>query len=598
MGEGIYMLNKMNTAAGKSRPAQTIRSNLVAPRRLQRHPRKLITCAAMLLCSGSASAFTFEGETVSGNFDSTVSVGVGVRAGSPACSSVIGSVGGVASGASGAGAPDGCADAYSGYNDQGNLNYAKGDRFTTYVKGTHELLLNLPEDVKFLGRVSWLRDFSSTHATGYISGAGGTQSYPSSSEDQLKQKVRLLDLWVSKAFSIGEERARIRVGNQVVNWGESLFLPGGLNQTNAMDLMRLAQPGTQLKEAVLPAPMVNFASGLGHGLSMETYVQQGWQSNYFPPVGSYWSTAAVGSGADGVGIPTASKPRSSGQYGMALRYTPEGMAINFGLYMMNYHDKSPVMRTSSTSASGYEYTYLQDRKMYGISANFPVGNWAVGTELSYRPRDAVSLNTSAAGNSTTSLGSQACLSNGNCYVETARYQLAVTGMLSLTPSEHGAILHLLGADTATLLAEAVAIRYPHLQSQYQGVPVAAGLWGWGYDTTSSTIATGSSTPGGVGTGTSYGYNLDFSWVYDGTVVSGWQVVPEIYFFHALRGRTPNATATFMQGAKSANFTVSFIQNPAKWQFAFNYAKFWGGETVFDQPLRDRSFFGATASRNF
>ncbi|MFT2598374.1 DUF1302 family protein, partial [Escherichia coli] len=71
-------------------------------------------------------------------------------------------------------APDGCADSLSQYNDQGNLNYDRGSAFTTYIKGTHELMLKLPSDVKFLGRVSWLRDFAADSATGYVSGGGGS----------------------------------------------------------------------------------------------------------------------------------------------------------------------------------------------------------------------------------------------------------------------------------------------------------------------------------------------------------------------------------------------------------------------------------------
>ncbi|MBC8007582.1 MAG: DUF1302 domain-containing protein [Prolixibacteraceae bacterium] len=565
---------------------------------------KAIPFAAILVCSGAANAFTFQGETVSGNFDSTVTAGVGVRANNPACSHVIGSFAGsfAAAQPSGAGAPAGCADVFSGYNDQGNLNYARHDRFTTFLKGSHELLLNFPEDVKFLGRVNWLRDFAATHATGFLSGLGSTSSFPEQSRDQLRQKTRLLDFWVSKGFTIGEERARVRIGNQVLNWGESLFLPGGLNQTNAVDIMRLSQPGTQLKEAVLPAPMVSFTSGLGHGLSLEAYIQQGWNRNYFPPVGSYWSTATVGDGADAFGIPTVDKPKRSGQYGAALRYQLPQTPVNLGFYMMNYHDKSPVLSASTTSSGGFQYSYLEDRKIYGVSANFPLGNWAIGTELSYRPKDPVALNGSAPGFSDTSLtpifGVQSCLPNGNCFVESKKYQLALTGLLSLTPGDYGPILNLLGANTATLLAEAVVVRYPGLQSQYQGVPVAAGLWGWGYDTTARADATGAGTPAGVGSVTSYGYNFDFSWVYDGTVIPGWQVIPEVYFFHAYKGRTPNAMATFMEGAKSANFIVNFVKNPATWQASVNYARFWGGDTVFDQPLRDRSFFGATLSRHF
>jgi len=76
------------------------------------------------------------------------------------------------------------------------------------------------------------------------------------------------------------------------------------------------------------------------------------------------------------------------------------------------------------------------------------------------------------------------------------------------------------------------------------------------------------------------------------------LVPEVYYFQALSGRTPNSAALFMKGAKSVNFTLSFIQNPATWQVAFNYARFMGGEQVFDQPLRDRDFVGAVLSRNF
>ncbi|MFX6182773.1 DUF1302 family protein, partial [Acinetobacter baumannii] len=82
----------------------------------------------------NAQAFTFEGESVSGHFDSTVTVGVGIRASKPVCAGIIGSVnGGQPSGPTGAGAPDGCADSLSQYNDQGNLNYDRGSAFTTYI---------------------------------------------------------------------------------------------------------------------------------------------------------------------------------------------------------------------------------------------------------------------------------------------------------------------------------------------------------------------------------------------------------------------------------------------------------------------------------
>lgn len=565
---------------------------------------RLLPLATIFLCSNAVYGFSFQGESISGSFDSTVSTGLGVRASDPLCSHVIGSYAGstLATPPSGPGAPEGCADALSGYNDQGNLNYAKGDAFTTYLKGTHELLLKMPYEIKFMGRVSWLKDFTATDTTGILSGLGSTRPFSDAAEDELDTKTRLLDLWVSKEFLVGDERARIRVGKQVLNWGESLFLPGGINQTNAVDVMRLSQPGTQLKEAVLPVPMIDANMGLGNGFSVEAYVQRGWRSNYFPPVGSYWSTASIGTGAEAYGFPTGRTPRKTGQYGVALRQQLSSLPLSWGVYYMNYHDTIPVVVNSLSSTSGFEYAYLEDRKLYGVSANFSLGNWAIGTELSYRPKDAVALNASAPGlgvnTLTGTLGTNSCLANGNCYVEEEKYQFHLTGLLSLTPSDYGTILKLLGANTATFMAEGVMIHYPNLKSQYNGVPIAAGGWGWGYQSTEAVNATGFNVPDGVGSKTSTGFAMDFSWIYDGNVIPGWQMIPEIYYFQALSGRTPSLSGTFMKGARSANFIISFIKNPATWQMSVNYARFWGGDTLFDQPLKDRNFFGATISRNF
>ncbi|WP_198083834.1 DUF1302 domain-containing protein [Variovorax sp. E3] len=537
--------------------------------------------AALTACAASAHAVTFETENLSGSFDSTISAGFGVRTQSPGAGTVL-------SGATGVGAPMGTLAVTSGYGDQGNLNYGRGDFFTAYLKGSHELLLQLPDGIRAMARVSWLRDFAATNTTGYTS--AGTPPYltlngglTSDARDDLRFKARVLDLWVSKTFTLGDQQARVRVGNQVVSWGESLFIPGGINATNALDLMRLSQPGTQLKEAVLPAPMISFASGLGHGMNVEGYVQAAWNENYFPPTGSYWSASnGLGKGHQQYGIADV-KARNAGQWGLALKMQPESTSLNFGLYTINYHDKSPQLRLDQSSLAP-SFVYPENRRMYGASVNLPLGDWAIGSELSYRPREAVALNPAVSG----------CASQGgNCWVDQKRYQWALTGTLNLQPSGTGReVLQLLGASSGTLLVEAVAIRFPGLKSSYGGDPVAAGGYGWGQltDPTAAPMAKGSRN--------SWGYNLDFSWTYDGSLIPGWQVIPEIYYFQAVSGNTPTSAGTFMKGAKSANLTVSFVQNPAKWQFGVNYAKFWGGDSVFQQPYRNRDFVGMYASRNF
>lgn len=535
--------------------------------------------SAVLLAHGAAQAFTFETEGgLQGSFDSTVSAGIGIRAKSP-------SPGMIQEGNSGG--PAGTLGAGLGLGDQGNLNYRKGQAFTTYVKGAHELLLKPSEDLHMMARWTWLKDLSATHTSGYRS-SQAPEDLPSNNlspeaQRAMRFQARMLDFWVSKSFDIGDQRARLRVGNQVISWGESLFIAGGINAANALDINRLSQPGTQLKEAVLPAPMVSLASGLGHGLNFEGFLQAAWNPNFFAPTGSYWSTTdGLGSGHQAYGLATVA-PKNTGQWGLSLRYQPEGTQLNLGLYAMNYHDKAPQFSSNINGAGTVGWTYPKNRKMLGVSANFPVGDWSVGTELSYRPRDAVALNSAVNG----------CAgNNGNCWVDERRFQWHLTGMYSQTPSNAKGMLDFLGADTGTLLAELVVIHYPGLQSSYNGDLVSSGGFAWG-QTSASTGA-----PLAVGTKTSSGISVDYSWVYDGKLIKGWQVVPEIYYSRALSGRTPTTAATFMRGASSINLIVSFIQNPAAWQFGINYAAFWGGKSVFDQPLRDRNFVGLYASRNF
>ena len=540
---------------------------------------KAAVAAIGALAGTATQATTFEFEGGRGNFDSTITAGTGIRTKAWDCNLVI-------NGASGDGTPAGCLAPTSALGDQGNLNYAKGDRFTTYLKGSHELLLKMPSDLTFLGRVNWLRDFSSTSTTGIVSATTPptlTDGLADDARKDLRFKARLLDLWVSKGFQVGEQQGRVRVGNQVISWGESLFLPGGINSTNAIDVMRLSQPGTQLKEVFLPAPIASISSGLGKGLNAEAYVQAAWNGNYLPPTGSYWSVAnGLGKGHDAYGLVEA-KPKNGGQWGASLRWQPDGTQLNLGAYVMNYHDKAPNFSMNAGGPGVIGWAYAENRRLFGLSANFPLGDWAIGTELSYRPRDAVSLNSAVSGCSS---------QNGNCWVDEKRFQWHLTGLLSITPNTAGYVLKALGADTATLMAEAVVIRYPNLQPSYGGDPISAGAWGWGQEFDPA------GTPEAVGTKTSWGYNFDFSWTYDGTLIPGWQVTPEIYYFQAVKGRTPNGVALFMEGAKSVNFIVNFVQNPATWQASVNYARFFGGTRVFDQPLRDRNFVGLTLSRNF
>lgn len=538
-----------------------------------------LAMAGLLYAHAPAFAFNFENDSgsVRGSFDSTVSLGTGIRTKSPNCGLVL-------AGASGNDAPTGCLSTTSGLYDQGDLNYKQGSAFTTYLKGTHELVLKFPEQITFMARGTWLRDLSATSTSGIESAANSGQTssgLTSQARDELRFKARLLDLWVSKNFQIGERTVRARLGNQVINWGESLFLNGGLNQTNALDLQRLSMPGTQIKEGLLPAPMLSLATGLTEQVNVEAYYQFKWNSSYLPPVGSYWSTtSALGSGSTAFGA-SENGARNGGQWGLSVRWQPNNFPINFGAYAMNYHDKLPVLSLNQTTFAS-QWKYLEDRKLFGVSANMPVGDWAVGTELSYRPKDAVALNTAAG----------CAARNGQCWIENQRWQWNINGIYALTPSNSGSFLKAVGASTGNLLLEFAVTHYPGLKDQYDGDYLAAGYGGYGQEYSAS------DTPTLGGTKTSSGLAVDFSLTYDGTLIEGWQVTPEIYYYQGISGRTPSLSAQFMRGAKSLNLALNFASNPAKWQITANYARFMGGASPLDNPLADRDYVSLVVSRTF
>ncbi len=53
------------------------------------------------------------------------------------------------------------------------------------------------------------------------------------------------------SFDIGDMPLDVRVGRQVVNWGEATFIQG-INVLNPIDVSAFRRPGAEIKEGLLP----------------------------------------------------------------------------------------------------------------------------------------------------------------------------------------------------------------------------------------------------------------------------------------------------------------------------------------------------------
>ena len=167
--------------------------------------------------------------------------------------------------------------------DDGDLNYTKG-RVSSAYKVVAELSLDHDNFGLFV-RGSLLYDDLVEDSK--------TDRTPISEEgkDIAGSYLRLLDAFVYGRWDLGGHELDIRAGNQVVNWGESTFIQGGINAAiNHFDVAALRVPGSELREAYLPQEMVKVSFGVTENLTAEAIALFDWDPTQPEPVGTYFSS--------------------------------------------------------------------------------------------------------------------------------------------------------------------------------------------------------------------------------------------------------------------------------------------------------------------
>jgi hypothetical protein len=118
-------------------------------------------------------------------------------------------------------------------------------------------------------------------------------------KDIVGKDADLLDYYVSAHFSLGNIPLFFRLGDQVVNWGDSNFVRDGIDVINPFDLAALNQPAVPARDLRIPQGMLWGAANVTENVAFEAYYQYEWQPAVLPPVGSYFSTNDL-LGGDGV----------------------------------------------------------------------------------------------------------------------------------------------------------------------------------------------------------------------------------------------------------------------------------------------------------
>jgi len=184
------------------------------------------------------------------------------------------------------------AGGYSTNGDAGNLNYNAGESFSKIFKGVHELDIHY-ENVGVFVRGMYFYDYAMMDedraSSNSLTGTTFDPCRDSEAKEQVCQDVRLLDAYVYGDFEIAEMPFSVRLGDQVISWGESTLISHGISEINPVDVARLRAPGAEVKEAFIPFGALWGSLGITDNFNIEAFYQYSWEKTILPPPGSYFS---------------------------------------------------------------------------------------------------------------------------------------------------------------------------------------------------------------------------------------------------------------------------------------------------------------------
>ncbi|WP_213661741.1 DUF1302 domain-containing protein [Stutzerimonas stutzeri] len=386
-----------------------------------------LALAIALSTAAPAYAVNFNIGEIEGQFDSSMSIGASWSMADRDMDLV-----GAANGGTG----------FTQTGDDGRLNFKKGETFSKIFKGVHDLELRYRDSGAFVRGKYWydfeLKDESRLFKD--ISDSNRKEAAQSSGAE-------ILDAFLYHNYYLGELPGTVRVGRQVVSWGESTFIGNSINSINPLDAAAFRRPGAEIKEGLIPVNMLYVSQSLTDRLSMEAFYQLEWDQTIVDNCGTFFSGADVAAdGCDtnyhilrsfspfeqalfqnfgvtvtdeGLMVPRGGDrdARDSGQFGVALRWL--GDSTEYGAYFMNYHSRTPNLSMQNTDQAGiqaagtalglggpeallatllgrgqYFLEYPEDIRLYGLSfsTTLPTGT-AWSGEVSYRPNAPIQINT-------------------------------------------------------------------------------------------------------------------------------------------------------------------------------------------------------------
>ncbi len=494
--------------------------------------------------------------------------------------------------------------------DDGNLNFDKGDAVSTVLKGYVDVRAR-HRDLAVFTRIKVWHDFILADAgmpwghapNGYA--AGQPLSEAGSPGRARFSGAAIEDAYADGRFDVRGAPLQIKLGRQTLPWGGGFLIGGGVADINPTDAPAMRRPGALAEETRVAFPALHARVDASPALAFEAFSQFGFEPSVHVPCGTFYSTADfVAPGCDRIWVAQAGNDRSaagsitrasapdvarSGQFGALVSYRVESLATIFGATASQYHSRMPFGSMVKGAVVGpfvsdarFLFEYPERIRMVALDFATRLPGATIRGELTHRPNQPIQLNgldmlAAFASNSAGLLRADAnATSVGATY---HGYDRKPVTQLQLAASTRRP--GIFGAEAAMLSGE-IGIKHvgrlPDAAVRRYG---RSDVFGSGPVTGSA--CTGSSitcTSRGFVTTRSWGYRLRAELSYPGAI-DGVELKPGILYGHDVRGWSPDGV--FSEGRKVA--TLSLRGEIGSRYFAeFAWLQVWGG--VYDNA-RDR-----------
>jgi len=514
---------------------------------------------------------------------------------------------------------------FSVNGDDGNLNYDQWDLYTNQVRVTSELDITNGQFGGFF-RATYFYDFENENRSELTSDARrfvGTD-------------LQLLDAYLYGDFSIGDNIGTVRVGRQVVSWGESTFIQNGLNVINPVNVAALRSAGAELRNAFLPVEMIWTSLPITESLSVEALYLLEFEQIDPDPAGTFFSDndfatpggefALLGFGLLGDdrfpngNIPFGALPRapdrapsdSDSQFGGAVRWYAEALNdTEFGFYYLHYNSRLPLISgtavTNSDLSSGTFFVeYPEGIDLFGVSFNTTLGGTvSLAGEVTYRddqPYQIDDVEVLFAGLTPLNVAVPEPVNQFVSQLGDFEPGEEIPGFIRREVTQAQFTLtqifgpnNFLRADQLALVAEVGATKVWDLPNpdilRLNGPGTNTG---GGFDETTGNLRNPITQVDGFPDSFSWGYRAVLAATYN-NAIGAVNLSPRIAFNHDVNGTTPGPGGNFIEDRKAITLGVNATYL-ASWTGSLSYTINFGAKEF--NTLHDRDFVTASISYAF